>query len=97
MAKAPKAAEAASPAPPVDAAPPSAPEPVDAAPPPAPEPVDAAPPPAPEPVVTRGTLDVIILQPVRHDNEDLVIGRSYTIEAKAAQALIDCGAAEEGD
>lgn len=91
MAKAPKAAEAASPAAPVDAGP-AAPAAEAAAPAPT---VDAAP--APAPVVAGGTRDVIILQPVRHDNEDLVIGRSYAIEAKAARALIDCGAAEEDD
>lgn len=44
-----------------------------------------------------GTRDVIIRQPVTHDGEALEIGRSYAIEAKAAQALIDCGAAEDDD
>lgn len=114
MAKAPKAAEAASPAAPVDAGP-AAPAPVEAAPARAPEPVeaapvdaapvDAAPAPAPEAalsVATKlpaapATRDVIILQPVTHDGEALVVGKVYAIDAKAAEALIACGAAEEDD
>lgn len=41
-------------------------------------------------------MKVTILTPVRHDGTPMQVGDVVDLDKKAAQALIDCGAAEEG-
>ena len=41
-------------------------------------------------------MKVTILTPVRHDGKALDMGDVVDLDKKAAQALIDCGAAENG-